>query len=52
MSELRIPLMMEVSLFWAEPSENTTDYKEVDKQVYRVGNIITGIYKFVPIEFF
>ena len=28
-----------------------TKYKEANKKIYRVGNIINGIYKFIPVEF-
>lgn len=60
-NHLRVPLNMEVSLFYADDPEDMDlhrkssiinfEYEKVSMRTYRLGNLMTGIYKFVPVEF-
>ena len=52
---LRIPLMMEAVLYFSnknwDKKLSTYDYEKASIKTYRIGNIINGIYKYVPVEF-
>ncbi|CAI2384977.1 unnamed protein product [Moneuplotes crassus] len=51
-SELRIPLMMDATLYFqSEDGQSSRTYEAVNHQTYRLGNITGGIHKFVPVEF-
>lgn len=60
-SALRIPLNMEVSLYYADDPDELEmnkrkgalkfNYEKVSVRSYRIGNLMSGIYKFVPVEF-
>jgi len=53
--ELSLPLMMEVVLYFTDEkeSQNLTSikYEKANSKVYRLGNILYGVYKFIPVEF-
>lgn len=58
---LRMPLNMEVSLHYADDPDNVNlarrsqpiifEYERVSVKTYRLGNLMNGIFKFVPVEF-
>lgn len=58
-SKLRTPLNMEVCLFFADVNHTVRneegrlefEYEKVSSRTYRVGNLMNGIYKYVPVEF-
>lgn len=60
-NNLRVPLNMEITLFYADDPDNVDfmrksaevnfDYEKVSMRTYRLGNLMKGIYKFVPVEF-
>lgn len=59
--DVQMPLNMEVSLYYADDPDNidimrtsekiTFKYEKVSIRSYRVGNLIQGVYKYVPVEF-
>ena len=56
LEEFRIPLLMEVSLFYCagNPKDKipkTEEYSRVNSKLYRLGNIMEGIFKYVPVQF-
>ena len=56
LEEFRIPLLMEVSLFYwaANPRDKVPkleEYNRVNSKLYRLGNIIGGIFKYIPVQF-
>jgi hypothetical protein len=58
--ELSIPILLEASLYFANPedikdkSKGPVDdeYKPVNSKVYRLGNLLSGgVFKYVPVQF-
>lgn len=53
--EIRIPLMMQVTLYFTDKKDLKQSarfqYEKADSKVYRLGDMIDGVYKFIPVEF-
>lgn len=56
---ISVPLLMEVSLFFAPNKKTASDnetpsrkeYSKVNCKLFRLGNILNGIYKYVQVQF-
>ena len=54
-TNLRIPLMMEAVLYFSNEISDKkltiNNYEKASVKTYRLGNIINGVFKYVPVEF-
>ena len=55
LQDLRCPLMCKIDLYFTENKEQgklqKVKYAQVCSKTYRMGDLVNGVYKFVPVEF-